>query len=78
MFAYSDGSSIAVGDVVLHEYGRTEATVELVITTPTEMQDIGVAECGVMLLSPPFGRLYLPELSLQDDPLQFVRRVSAA
>jgi hypothetical protein len=36
------------------------------------MEAIGVEERGLMLLSPPFGRVYLPESTLQSEPLQFV------
>jgi len=72
MFTYTDGSPIKAGDSVLLEHGQTPGTVELVVITPAEMEAIGVEEPGVMLLSPPFGRVYLPERSLQREPLQFV------
>ncbi len=72
MFTYANGSPIRVGDSVLLENGQTPGTVELVVLTLAEMQAIGVEEPGVMLLSPPFGRVYLPEWSLQREPLQFV------
>jgi len=72
MFTYADGSPIRVGDSVLLENGQTPGTVELLVLTLAEMQAIGVEEPGVMLLSPPFGRVYLPEWSLQREPLQFV------
>jgi hypothetical protein len=63
---------------VLLEHGKTSGTVELVVETTAEMQAIGVTERGVMLLSPPFGRVYLPDWSLRDDPLVFVCREPAA
>jgi len=72
MLTYADGSTIKVGDSVLLENRRTPGTVELVVVTPAEMASIGVEEPGVMLLSPPFGRIYLPQWSLQSDPLLFV------
>jgi hypothetical protein len=72
MFTYANGSPIRVGDSVLLENGQTPGTVELVVLTLAEMEAIGVEEPGVMLLSPPFGRVYLPEWSLQREPLQFV------
>ena len=72
MFTYTDGSPIKIGDSVLLENGQTPGTVELVVLTLAEMQAIGVEESGVMLLSAPFGRVYLPEWSLQREPLQFV------
>ena len=72
MLTYADGSPIQVGDSVLLEHGQTPGTVELVVVTPAEMEAIGVEVPGVMLLSPPFGRVYLPKWSLQNEPLQFV------
>ncbi|MBO9876088.1 hypothetical protein [Xanthomonas sp. D-99] len=72
MFTYADGSPIKAGDSVLLENGQTPGTVELVVLMPSEMQAIGVEEPGVMLLSPPFGRIYLPEWSLRREPLEFV------
>jgi hypothetical protein len=74
MFTYADGSPLEVGDAVLLERGKTSGTVELVVVTRAEMQTIGVDGPGVMLLCPPFGRVYQPEWSLRDDPLLFVRR----
>jgi hypothetical protein len=72
VLTYAEGSPIQVGDSVLLEHGQTPGTVELVVLTTAEMEAIGVEEPGVMLLSPPFGRVYLPEWSLQREPLQFV------
>ena len=72
MLTYADGSPIQVGDSVLLENGQTPGTVELVVITLAEMKAIGVEEPGVMLLSSPFGRVYLPKWSLQSEPLQFV------
>jgi len=72
MLTYANGSPIQVGDSVLLEHGQTPGTVELVVLTSPEMEAIGVKERGVMLLASPFGRVYLPEWSLQSDPLQFV------
>ena len=78
MFTYADGSLIKVGDSVLLERGKTPGTVELVVVTTAEMQAIGVEDRGIMLQSAPFGRVYLPEWSLRDDPLVFVSRGPAA
>ncbi|WP_435013440.1 hypothetical protein [Xanthomonas arboricola] len=72
MFTYSDGTAMKIGDSVLLENGQTLGTIDLIVVTPSEMQAIGVEESGVMLLPPPFGRVYLPEWSLQREPLQFV------
>jgi len=71
-FTYLDGSPIKAGDAVRMENGQTPGTVELVVLSASDMQAIGVEEPGVMLLSPLFGRVYLPEWSLQREPLQLV------
>ena len=72
MITYADGSSIKVGDSVLLENGQTLGVVELIVLTPPEMQAIGVDEPGVMLRSPPYGLVYLPDWSLQEEPLQLI------
>ena len=74
MFKYEDGSEVMVGDSVLLEYGRTPGIVELIISTAEEVKAINVEEPGIMLKSPPFGRVYLPHWSLLEDPLKFVSR----
>lgn len=74
MFKYQDGSEIMVGDSVLLENGHTPGTVEFIVTTAEEMKAINVEEPGVLLKSPPFGRVYLPRWSLDEDPLRFVSR----
>jgi hypothetical protein len=65
-----------MSDSVLIEHGRTPGTVELLVRTDAEMAAIGVSEPGIMLLSPPFGRVYLPARSLIEDPLEFVSRAT--
>ena len=72
MFTYADGTQVQVGDSVLIEHGRTAGTVEILVCTTQQMAEIGVRQPGVMLLSAPFGRVYLPEECLRKDPLQFV------
>jgi len=74
LLKYEDGAEIMVGDSVLLENGRTPGTVELIVITVAEMQAINVEEPGVMLKSPPFGRVYLPQWSLVKDPLRLVSR----
>jgi hypothetical protein len=74
MFKYEDGSDIRVGDSVLLADGHTPGTVEIIVTTKEEMKAINVEEPGIMLKSPPFGRVYFPERSLLEDPLQLVSR----
>ena len=63
-----------VGDSVLLENGRTPGTVDFIVTTPEEMKATNVQESGVMIKSPPFGLIYLPQWSLLEDPLKFVSR----
>ena len=72
MLTYADGLPVQVGDSVTLEDGRTPGVVELVVLTAVQMAEVGVEEPGVMLLSPPFGRVFLSEGSLQMEPLQFV------
>ena len=67
-----------IGDSVLLENGQTPGIVELVVATPEAMQELGVDVPGVMLLSPPFGRVYIPEQSLQSEPLELVSRTAPA
>lgn len=74
VFRYEDGLEVKVGDSVLLENGRTPGTVELIVITAEEMKQIGVDEPGVSLISPPFGRVYLPDWSLLEDPLRLVSR----
>ena len=74
MIQYLDGSAIVVGDSVLIENGRTEATVVQVVATAEQQREWGVELPGVMLESAPFGLLYLPTEFLAEEPLQFVSR----
>jgi len=78
MFKYTDGAEVMVGDSVLLENGRTPGTVESIVTTAAEMKAMNVEEPGVMLQSPPFGRVYLPRWSLMEDPLRLVSRALKA
>ena len=74
MFIYEDGSEILVGDSVLFENGRASGTVEFIITTIEDMKAINVEELGIMIKSPSFGRVYLPQWSLIKDPLKLLSR----
>lgn len=78
MFKYPNGLAMEIGDTVLLEHGRTSGCVELIVTTPDEMRAINVDEAGVMLISPPFGRVFLPHWSLTREPLQLVARAPKA
>lgn len=64
MLTYQDGKPIKVGDSVLLEHGQRRGTVELLVVTEDEMIALGVEEPCVVVLSPPFGRLYLQFWSL--------------
>lgn len=74
MFIYEDGLEILVGDSVLFENGRTSGTVEFIIATSEDMKAINVKEVGIMLKSPSFGHVYLPQWYLIKDPLRFLSR----
>ncbi len=74
MNSYLDGSQFFVGDQVLIEHGRTNATIEHVITSEEEFVNFGVSEPGLMLLSPPFGRVFWPFEIMEYDPPVFVSR----
>ena len=74
IFKYQNGTEIIVGDSVLLEKGRTPGIVERIVTTQEEMKATNVQESGVMIKSPPFGLIYLPQWSLLEDPLMFVSR----
>jgi len=67
-----------VGDSVLLENGRTPGIVEFIVITADEMKATNVEEPGVMLESPPFGLVYLPQRSLTEDPLRLVSRARQA
>jgi hypothetical protein len=73
---YPDGTTVMVGDSVLFEQGRTPGLVELVVSSDEQMKENGVEEPGIMLKSPPFGLVYLPHLSLEEDGLVCVSRAS--
>jgi hypothetical protein len=74
MYSYSDGSQFLVGDQVLIEHGRTPATIEHVISSEEEIARFGLSEPGLMLLSPPFGRVFWPIEVMEYDPPIFVSR----
>jgi hypothetical protein len=71
---YKDGARIDVGDQVLFEHGQTPGEAEHVIESDEDMKYHGVEDSGVMLLSPPFGRVYWDEHAMDHDPLVLVRR----
>lgn len=68
---YDDGSEVMAGDRVKIERGQTPGIVERVIETDADKREWGVADQGVMVLSPPFGRVYWDVQSMERDPLVF-------
>jgi len=78
MNSYSDGSKFLVGDHVLIERGRTPATIEYVIASDEDILHFDMSESGLMLLSAPFGRVFLPFDTMEYDPPIFVSRGSQA
>jgi len=55
---YPNGVDVKVGDNVRFERGGATGTVETIIET--NFSDWSVDEPGVMLLSAPFGRVFVP------------------
>jgi len=55
---YPNGVDVKVGDNVRFERGGATGTVETIIET--HLSDWSVDEPGVMLLSAPFGRVFIP------------------
>jgi hypothetical protein len=78
MQSYPDGTQFLVGDHVLIEHGRTPATIEFIIMSDDEISEWGVSEPGLMLLSDPFGRVFWPCETMEQDPPRFVSRVREA
>jgi hypothetical protein len=55
---YPNGVEVKVGDNVRFERGGAAGTVETIIAC--DFEDWSVDEPGVMLLSAPFGRVFIP------------------
>jgi len=55
---YPNGAQVKVGDNVRFERGGATGTVKTIIDT--NFSDWSVDEPGVMLLSGPFGRVFIP------------------
>jgi hypothetical protein len=55
---YPNGVEVKVGDNVRFERGGATGTVETIIDT--NFSDWSVDEPGVLLLSAPFGRVFIP------------------
>jgi hypothetical protein len=56
---YPNGVEVKVGDKARFERGGAAGTVETIIAS--DFADWSVNEPGVMLLSAPFGRVFIPE-----------------
>jgi len=76
MLTYLNGVPIEIGDAVLIERGKTPGTIVEVVETQAEMASCNVEEPGVMVKSAPFGLVYLPVATWDDDPLEVVSRQS--
>ena len=77
MLRYPDGSQIAVGDSVSIMHGEVLGVVEEVIFTSTQQSNWNLEEPGVMLLSAPFGRVFYPASSFEEECLSLVARATA-
>jgi hypothetical protein len=55
---YPNGVEVKIGDRVRFECGETSGTVEAIIES--NFADWSVDESGAMLLSAPFGRVFIP------------------
>jgi hypothetical protein len=63
---YPNGVEAKVGDKVRFERGGASGTVETIIDA--DFADCSVDEPGVMLLSAPFGRVFIPlSIFVSDD-----------
>ena len=61
-----------IGDSVLIEHGRTPGTITEVIES--QFKQWNVDEPGVMIKSAPFGLVFLPVSTFNEDPIVFVSR----
>jgi hypothetical protein len=55
---HPNGVEVRIGDKVRFERGGASGTVETIVDA--NFADWSVDEPGVMLLSPPFGRVFIP------------------
>lgn len=74
MYQYKDGSDMQIGDHVLIEDGQTKGTIKQLVVTKEEQQQCSVPTGGVMVLAPPYGNVFLPEFTLTNNPIDFVKR----
>jgi len=62
---YPNGAEVEIGDRVRFERGENSGTIETIIES--NFADWSVDEPGVMLLSAPFGRLFIPATMFASD-----------
>jgi hypothetical protein len=62
---YPNGLEVKIGDRVRFEHGDASGTVETIIES--NFADWSVEEPGVMLLSSPFGRVFIPASMFVSD-----------
>lgn len=74
MMTYGDGMAMTVGDSVLIEHQRTPGVITHLIESAAQQSECNVDEPGVMIASLPFGLVFLPLSTLEDDPISLVQR----
>jgi hypothetical protein len=65
---YPNGVEVKIGDKVRFESGESSGTVETIIEY--NFADCSVDEPGVMLLSAPFGRIFIPASTFVSDEVE--------
>lgn len=69
MICYQDGMEMRVGDSVLIEHGRVPGVITVLIQSAAEQSECNVQEPGVMINSPPFGLVFIPTSTFEEDPV---------
>lgn len=74
MIRYQDGMEMRAGDSVLIEHGKTPGVIAALIEPAAEQSEWNVQEPGVMIKSPPFGLVFIPTSTFEEDPVLLVQR----
>ena len=73
MLHYPNGREIQIGDSVTIMHGLVEGTVESIVVTEEQINDMGVDEPGIMLVTLKLGgRAYFAASCFQHEKLGFV------
>ena len=75
MMTYGDAAAMKMGDSVLIEHGTTPGVITHLIESAAEQSEWNVDEPGVMIASPPFGLVFLPTSTFEEDPIILARRI---